>query len=574
MIVRDERENLDELLPGVAQEADEIIVVDTGSTDGTAELARECGARVIEEAWRDDFARARNRSLEAVRTSHVLWLDADDRIEPRDLARVRGACLARPDTAFLLLLVNESADPAGVTSCFQLRAFPARPEHRFSGRVHEQILESIRSTGTHVETLDVTVRHTGYVNPADVIHKARRNLELLRREARDGRADVGVLYHWMKAAHRCGEPEEAMRIARRLLDSTPEGTPDEVLQATSMTLAAIEFQRGEKEKALEVLRGAVHRVPNDPMARFFLGDFHRRCGNFAAAREELEVARVAPIRHGSLPMPVTGLRRAVRLQLGEVLEMLERPAEAAAVYREALDERPDDRRAARSLARALLAAGLSEAAAEKLDALGDAGEDAGEILLLRGGLALDAGHDEEARGLFARARELLPRAWPAHLHLGDLELRAGRVEDARAHYAEALRLADLPETRLGMARVELEDGSPIAALDHLAHLVDACAHRPLPPGTEALSGEALLRTGRATEALAGFERHLQRHGPDPRVLARVADCYQMLGVTPDLEPADDEPRLAPGLAEAAEGLAELRQPFDAPESAHAASQHG
>jgi tetratricopeptide (TPR) repeat protein len=571
MIVRNERQNLEQLLPGIAREADEIVVVDTGSTDGTLDVARAHGARVIQDAWRDDFALARNASLDAVRTSHAVWLDADDRIEPADLARLRRACLDRPESAFLLLLVNESHDPAGVTSCFQLRAFPARPEHRFTGRVHEQILDALRATGTPVETLDVTVRHTGYVNAEDVIRKARRNLELLRREARDGHESVGVLYHWMKAAQRAGEPDEAMRIARRLLDSPPPGTPDEVLQATSVSLAAIEFQRGEKDRALEVLRRAVARVPNDPIARFFLGDFHRRCLDYPAARTELEAARVAPIRHGSLPMPVTGLRRAIRLELGEVLEKLGRPAEAAAVYREALDERPEDRPAARSLARALLAAGMPAAAATQLDRMGYDESDAGEILLLRATIAFDAGRDAEAEELFARAAERVPRAWPAHLHLGHLALRAGRVEEAKRRYSEALRIADTPETRLGMAAGELEGGRPVAALDHLAQVVDACAHRPLPRGTEALSGEALARTGRIAEALGAFEKHLERHGRDARILARVADCYRMLGAHQAARLGYEEAlRMEPGLPSATGGLAELSRQVNARESAQAA----
>jgi tetratricopeptide (TPR) repeat protein len=570
MIVRNERRHLDELLPVLAREADEVIVVDTGSSDGTIETARARGARVILETWRDDFAKARNASLDAVSTSHAVWLDADDRIDAADLAKLRRACLDRPDTAFLLLLVNESHDPSGVTSCFQMRAFPARPEHRFTGRVHEQILDSLRATGTRVETLDVTVRHTGYVNPEEVIRKARRNLELLRRETRDGNEGVGVLYHWMKAAQRAGEPEEAMRIARRILERPPEGTPDEVLQATSVSLAAIEFQRGEKLRALDVLREAVARVPNDPIARFFLGDFHRRCLDFRAARVELEAARVAPIRHGALPMPVTGLRRAIRMELGEVLEKLGLPAEAAAVYREALDERPEDRPAARSLVRTLLAAGMPAAAAKQLDALPHEESDAGEVLMLRATIAFDAGRDAEAGELFARAVERVPRAWPAWLHLGHLAMRAGRVEEAKTRYAEALRLCDTPETRLGMAAGELESGRAVAALDHLARAVEACAQRPLPRGSEALSGEALLRTGRVAEALGAFEKHLERHGRDARILARVADCYRILGAAQAARLGYEEAlRMEPGLPAAVGGLAELTRTAVARESAQA-----
>ena len=204
MIVRDERENLEELLPVLRNAVDDVVVVDTGSGDGTAELARSFGARVFEQEWTNDFSRARNRGLDEVRTSYVLWLDADDRISAESLATVRREALARPASGLMLLLVNESADPDGVSSCWQLRVFPSRPEHRFEGRVHEQVTSALSATGTPIENLDVTVVHTGYVRTEEVLRKARRNLELLREEVAEGRDDVNVLYHYVKAASRCG----------------------------------------------------------------------------------------------------------------------------------------------------------------------------------------------------------------------------------------------------------------------------------------------------------------------------------------------------------------------------------
>ena len=137
MIVRDERRNLAELLPGLRAAVDDLVIVDTGSVDGTLELARELGARVFERAWDDDFAAARNRGLAEIRTSHVLWLDADDRIDPDDLERIREAIREDPARALQLLLVNESADPSGVTSCWQLRVFPVQEARfRWSPQLH------------------------------------------------------------------------------------------------------------------------------------------------------------------------------------------------------------------------------------------------------------------------------------------------------------------------------------------------------------------------------------------------------------------------------------------------------
>lgn len=558
MIVRDERRNLEHLLPALTGSADEIVVVDTGSADGTADTARRLGARVIDFPWSDDFSAARNRSLEEVDTSHAVWLDADDRIGPIDLARLRAECLRKEGTAFLTLVVNESGDPSHVTTCWQLRAFPVRPEHRFRGRVHEQIVDSLRATGTRTETLDVTIRHTGYLHPEDVARKARRNLELARREAAEGREDATVLFHWLKAAQRCGELDEATRVARRLVDDPPADTPGDVRQAASVTLGSIERRRGNLVEAERVLRESVSRVPNDPLARFVLGDLLLAGGDLAGACRELEAARVAPIRHSQLPVPVLGLRRAIRLSLGSVLERLGRAAEAAVAYREILDDRGDDRQASRRLARSLIAAGVPAEAERILDGLGDTGPDAGEIAMLRATIVFQRDQDEAATELFERAARLLPGEAAAPLHLGHLSLRGGRIEEARRHYESALRLSDTPETRLGMAACDLESGRPAEALDHLAAVANACSGRSLPRGTEALSGEAHFRIGRWREAAEAFDRHLRRYGADPRILARLADCYRALGSREAAGLGYREAlKLAPELPEARAGLREL-----------------
>jgi tetratricopeptide (TPR) repeat protein len=88
--------------------------------------------------------------------------------------------------------------------------------------------------------------------------------------------------------------------------------------------------------------------------------------------------------------------------------------------------------------------------------------------------------------------------------------------------------------------------------------MEGCRGRPLPPGAEALAGEALLRSGRAAEAREAFERHLGRLGADARIVARLADCYRELGAPAAARRGYQEAlRMKPGLAEARHGLRAL-----------------
>jgi tetratricopeptide (TPR) repeat protein len=530
IIARDERTNLEELLPSLEGVADEVIVVDTGSTDGTADVARRCGARLVEFPWIDDFSAARNAGLALAATSHVLWLDADDRVERGDLVRIRTEALAHGRAGLFLLLINEDPEPSSVSSCFQLRVFPSDPRHRFEGRVHEQIHAALARTGTPTRRLDIPIRHRGYLDSEEVMRKARRNLRLLRREMDgEGANDLNVLYHFVKAASRAGAIEEGIEVARRTLAAPPPGSPGEVLQALRVLEGQLESRRGRRAEALRAYGAAVGSDPADPVPRFFLGLELRAAGELQEAAIHLEVARHSPVRAGNLPIPVAGLHRAIRLQLGEILELLGRPAEAVAVYGEARRGGIDDAILRRATARALLACGRLAEAESLLRDLPQQMPDDAESHFLAATLEFLRGDAPRARSLYERAEGLDPQGWAAPLHLGHLSLRRGDLPDALAQYSKALSRAELPETRIGMAACQLECGLVEESLEHLARAVELAGDRPLPLGTEALSGEAFFQAGALDLALASFEKDLRRRGPDARILGRVADCYEALG---------------------------------------------
>lgn len=558
MIVRDEARNLEELLPVIRPAIDDLVIVDTGSGDGTPEVARRYGARVFERAWDDDFSAARNRGLDEVTTSHVLWLDADDRIEAADLTRLKSEIESNPTTAWQLLLVNQASDAGGVSSCWQLRVFPAHPEVRFAGRIHEQLVPSLRHAGIPITNLDVTVVHQGYVDTQEVLRKSRRNLELLRKEGELAPDDVTVLYHWMKAASRAGELDEALRLAERLSDAPPKGCPQEVRFAAAIERSRLEATRGQVDAGIAVLERAVTEKPDHALVRFFLADLLRRQGKYRAVIDNLLVARVAPVEQGNLPLPVLGLARAIRLHLGEAFERLQMPREAIDAYREVLVDLPDDRIARRGVVRALTDLGqFGEAetafAAMPADSLTEA-----DRHRLGGMIAFGRGRDAEATRHFEALADLEPRGWAAPLHLGHLALRNGRFDDATAQYEIALARADRPEVRVGLAAAKLESGDATACLEHCIAAIDGSHGITLPAGTEALCGEALARMGQWREAREAFEAHLTRLGPDPRILTRLADCYREEGVPVAAKAGYEKAlELAPGLKEAERGLEAL-----------------
>jgi len=192
MIVRDEEQWLPGCLQSVAGLADELVVVDTGSSDRTVALAVAAGAVVVPFVWVDDFAAARNAALAATRCEWLLQLDADERLAPGAVAALRRACDEGGfDCGFLTLCnarrVDDAIDDVLTRPGCRYdeptalpRLFRRDDEFRWQGRVHENV--SAWLEGRRVRNLDVALVHYGYTPEVAVARgKKQRNLTLLER---------------------------------------------------------------------------------------------------------------------------------------------------------------------------------------------------------------------------------------------------------------------------------------------------------------------------------------------------------------------------------------------------------
>jgi glycosyltransferase involved in cell wall biosynthesis len=186
MIVKDEEEMLPRCLAAAAPAVDEIVIVDTGSTDRTIEIARELGARVIERAWTGDFAEARNASFDAATGDWLMFLDADEVLVAEDVERLRALTGQTWREAFYLAEISYTGELGDGTAATHtaLRVFRARPEYRFSGRLHEQIADTLPThLPERIQATDVRIEHFGYLGAVrDAKEKSRRNIELLLKQ--------------------------------------------------------------------------------------------------------------------------------------------------------------------------------------------------------------------------------------------------------------------------------------------------------------------------------------------------------------------------------------------------------
>ncbi len=199
MIVRDEQEMLPRCLETAAPAVEEIVIVDTGSTDATAAIARSYGARVLEHLWAGSFAEARNVSLRAARGDWILYLDADEVLLAEDVPLLRSLTGRTWREAFYLSETNHTGDLEHGTAVTHsaLRMFRNRPEYRFEGRVHEQIANRLPCyLPERIEATGVRIEHYGYLaGVRDARAKSARNIDLLRRQQEEGGPSAFVSFN-------------------------------------------------------------------------------------------------------------------------------------------------------------------------------------------------------------------------------------------------------------------------------------------------------------------------------------------------------------------------------------------
>ncbi|MFN8224889.1 MAG: glycosyltransferase [Gaiellales bacterium] len=185
MIVRDEETMLARSLEAAASWVDEIVVVDTGSTDGTVEVAQAHGARVERFPWTGSFAEARNVSLEAATGDWILWLDADEILAEGAGPKLRELARHTWREGFYVAIENETGDEAGAAVVHEaLRFWRNRPAIRFKGRIHEQHTHEMPlELAERFGRSSIRVRHLGY-RPEIVAAKgkSKRNRTILEQE--------------------------------------------------------------------------------------------------------------------------------------------------------------------------------------------------------------------------------------------------------------------------------------------------------------------------------------------------------------------------------------------------------
>lgn len=229
MIVKDEEEMLPRCLAAAAPAVDEIVIVDTGSSDRTIEIAHDFGARVIEREWTGSFSDARNVSFDAATGDWLMYLDADEVLVEEDVERLRALRGQTWREAFYLTEISWTGELGDGTAATHtaLRVFRARPEYRFSGTLHEQIAETLPlHVPERIRATDIRVEHFGYLGAVrDAKEKSRRNVELLLEQRDKGQVTPFLHFNLGSEYSAIGDAQAALAEFERaweLIENDPQ----------------------------------------------------------------------------------------------------------------------------------------------------------------------------------------------------------------------------------------------------------------------------------------------------------------------------------------------------------------
>ena len=345
MIVRDEAQNIRRCLDSVAGVVEEIVVVDTGSTDNTVQIAREYGAIVQSFKWNENFSDARNASIEPATGDWILFLDADEELsaESREALRILSADDAVE--GYFVKIINYLGNEGWIETCPDLifRLFRNRPDYRFRGAIHEQIADVIleKNNGAAYRVAEeVVLFHHGYLDrQIDEKDKKNRNLKIIQSEFGKDPENKLLRFHYGVELFRA---ERYLEAVGELTQAANGIDPNTIYLPKLLRYIVMSHQMAKQpESALDVAMLGLQFFPIYADLHYYAGLLHLELKQCAKAAESFQKAVSMPEQPAQYASfgGVRGFRSYYHL--GHIAETFLNLEDALKFYLASLRDNPD-----------------------------------------------------------------------------------------------------------------------------------------------------------------------------------------------------------------------------------------
>lgn len=295
LIVRNESLVLERCLSSLSGAVDEIVVVDTGSTDATPAIAAGFGARVCHYEWRSDFAAARNFGIDAASSDWILIIDADEYLEAGAQPLVR-AVVERTDADGITVTQRNllaSDDLIQSADSQTLRLFRRQDDVRYAGIIHEEVGPAIARRGGRIVGSSIVIVHDGYSRKTTQGSgsRAERNLPLVLQAAAEAPLDPYLQYQLGTTYQQLGRLADAQRHLAQVLDLPNEQLNPEVIANAAVRLAQLAMGERRDDSVVNYASRALALEPDHVLAHYLSGIALARLGRLADAHTHLTIVK-------------------------------------------------------------------------------------------------------------------------------------------------------------------------------------------------------------------------------------------------------------------------------------------
>ncbi len=287
MIVKNEEKNLSSCLESVKDIVDEMIIVDTGSSDNTIQIARKFGAEIHHFKWCDDFSAARNESIEFAKGKWILWMDADEQFDENSKEELK-TILKLPQHPMGVNVTIKNLSSKNVSYGNAYRLFSNNCGISFKNIVHEQVSYNLKELKADIVDSNIVINHFGYdESKFDQDKKRRRNLPLLKRMANENPDDF--LPHFLLGQHYSGDEskkEKAIYHLEQFLRM--DSTETKLIASAYTTLGDIYLSQKDVLKAKGKVEKSLEIAPNQMTSYYLLAKIETAQKQFEKAVQHLE----------------------------------------------------------------------------------------------------------------------------------------------------------------------------------------------------------------------------------------------------------------------------------------------
>lgn len=279
-IVKNEEKNIGRSIESYKSTVDEIIIVDTGSTDNTVEICEKYGAKVLHFKWNDNFSDAKNLAIEHATGDWIIFLDADEWFVPAlKRSNVMNIVRQAGHVAEGFIFTMKQIDHSKKEECFVTdgvtRIFRNLPDIRYKGSIHERIKRGDREL-ILARCPDLFIYHSGYSSEL-LEQKAKRNLDLLNNVYKNGEKDTILYYFLLRENYSSHNYKDALKFVGLFQQ---QDDVEHIIKNYSSAICFYEYAYGvmknvpdevRREEIMNLLNKAYEKYPEVPTHSYLLG---------------------------------------------------------------------------------------------------------------------------------------------------------------------------------------------------------------------------------------------------------------------------------------------------------------